>query len=323
MDIGGRPLLNLFAALRKTFFKPNRATEINPDPPRISGENIYHWKVVDVGDIVDFPNGIADIYDRKIDGFLIRGVLDPEEIQCLLDGLDETAPNELTVLPNGITLYPESFSQQDQKVGDPSENLRAYFQACALFRQRFLKRFGVSVEQRLQTVFDALAGGRRSNVPQGFGGVGSFAPCSFRRLTSGLGRFNDHCGNLFHAEFPKFYEKLSPLVKIHDQLSFFVVLQQAQQGGELILFDALWDHVKIRSDGDAAHLLGEDGRTYELNDPSKVRRQLINPKPGDLIIFGGGHIWHRVETVEGPRDRITLGGFLANSNDDQSIYFWT
>jgi hypothetical protein len=48
----------------------------------------------------------------------------------------------------------------------------------------------------------------------------------------------------------------------------------------------------------------------------------LDPAPGDLIIFGGGWRWHRVEPLTGTRARVTYGGFCAPSIDGDRLDFW-
>ena len=42
-----------------------------------------------------------------------------------------------------------------------------------------------------------------------------------------------------------------------------------------------------------------------------------------MILFQGGNIWHRVETVRGNKPRITLGGFGGTSLNKEKIYYWS
>jgi hypothetical protein len=49
----------------------------------------------------------------------------------------------------------------------------------------------------------------------------------------------------------------------------------------------------------------------------------IRLAPGDMILFTGGRIWHRVEPVEGESERVTIGGFVALAQDGERVYFWS
>ncbi len=46
-------------------------------------------------------------------------------------------------------------------------------------------------------------------------------------------------------------------------------------------------------------------------------------KEGDLIIFAGGEIWHEITQIEGRKNRITIGGFMAPSLNRQKWYVWS
>jgi hypothetical protein len=60
---------------------------------------------------------------------------------------------------------------------------------------------------------------------------------------------------------------------------------------------------------------GEERKIEEFNS------QIIDLSPGDLILFDGGNIWHRVENLSGDRDRVTIGGF-ASISDEKEMYVW-
>ena len=51
--------------------------------------------------------------------------------------------------------------------------------------------------------------------------------------------------------------------------------------------------------------------------------QLIDPQKGDLILFAGGQIWHRVEQVMGSRERVTIGGFLSFNYEKDAVCYWS
>lgn len=77
------------------------------------------------------------------------------------------------------------------------------------------------------------------------------------------------------------------------QLSFYLVLQAPEAGGELQLYEG-----------------------HNLDDP-----QPIPLSTGDLVVFDGTRHNHRVTPVEGDTERWTLGGFLTVSG--QTVLFWS
>jgi hypothetical protein len=62
------------------------------------------------------------------------------------------------------------------------------------------------------------------------------------------------------------------------------------------------------------------GNTIYLKD---VRQFTVKPLPGDILVFSGGPIWHRVENIKGDTPRITFGGFLNFSKDEKELFYWS
>ena len=100
------------------------------------------------------------------------------------------------------------------------------------------------------------------------------------------------------------------------------MLQPSDKGGELTLYNLRWNDVKIRLSGDTV-LVDEKGKKYDLLNKKQVPRISIAPQAGDMIVFSGGQIWHKVEFVKGTTNRITLGGFLSFTKDEKGLYIWS
>lgn len=287
----------------------------------IHGESLYNFLEVSFADLVKYPNGIQDLYTRRIDGFLIKGVLNPDEVSTVLSGLRQLVEADETYIDEGFRNYPMSFAQVDQHSEGSRERMANYFTECLSFRESFSERFGVDYESKLQAALEMILNGKKASVPAGIEGTGTFTPGNFRRLIPGPGTIKAHCGNYFHAEFPQFYHELEQWSVIKDQLSYFFMLQTPEAGGELCLFDVEWKDAEKRLSGDTV-LQKHDGSHVDL-DGDQVKRQFVCPDAGDLIVFAGGTIWHRVEYIRGNRDRITLGGFMSLARDESGIHYWT
>ena len=67
-----------------------------------------------------------------------------------------------------------------------------------------------------------------------------------------------------------------------------------------------------------SHLKSDDNKAIDL---SSVEQLKLTPEIGDMIVFAGGQIWHKVETVKGKKSRYRVGGFLTVSKDNKSLYF--
>lgn len=106
-----------------------------------------------------------------------------------------------------------------------------------------------------------------------------------------------------------------------NKLSYFLTLSAAEEGGELCCFDLNWKQVKKRVDFE--HLEDEFQQTIDIINDQAVKRVFVKPEPGDLLLFAGGNVWHRVERVLGNTSRITLGGFIAEATTKGKYYIWS
>lgn len=292
--------------------------------PKLASSSLplYDFRDVTVEELKEYPNGIKDIYNRKFDGFIIRNVLSTEEASTILDNLDRIQSDKKTKIDEGFSSYPKAFSQVDQRSNNSATLLEEYFLECVTFRETFPIVFGVDFEKKVIATLSAIAGGRKVTAPTGYNNKGTFTPMNFRVLRPQMGRIKAHCGNYFHNEFPNFFSYLSAFSHVKDQLSYFVMLQRPESGGELTLFDQEWKDAHERLNGDII-LKTLNGELKNLEDENQVQRQYITPNVGDMIIFAGGQIWHRVETVQGTQHRFTCGGFLSVAKDDSAVYYWT
>ena len=108
---------------------------------------------------------------------------------------------------------------------------------------------------------------------------------------------------------------LLTVTDVKDHLSYFVVLRKPRVGGALTVYDLVWEQDQGVGD------VWENGAREDSRFDDVPGTQ-FTPDPGDLILFGGGWRWHRVDPL-GPEDRrVTYGGFAAPSIDGRSLHFW-
>ncbi len=114
---------------------------------------------------------------------------------------------------------------------------------------------------------------------------------------------------------------LNSNLDMDNQLSYFVVLQNPEGGGELTLYDLLWKDVQHKDHPENNdYVIDLSGQRRYVSDLGQVA---VQPMPGDLLIFHGGPIWHRVENIYGRIPRITLGGFINFSTNREHLYYWS
>ena len=155
-------------------------------------------------------------------------------------------------------------------------------------------------------------------------GMGEYPFSTYRYLTPDVGLMSVHCGNYFGKTFEDFYKDLTKKVAVENQMSFFIMLQEPDSGGELTLFNFRWKQGQTKNDPrEDNEIIQPDGSKMYVEDNPNIIKDKIKPKKGDMILFQGGNIWHRVETVTGNTPRITFGGFIGISIDKTKFYYWS
>lgn len=297
---------------------------------RLLDPKLYNIKDIDISEIANYPNGVADMYHRRVDGFYVRNVLSKEQLATLKRNMDNIPEEEKVSFPEGFT-FPRIFALLVKNSAfEPDEVIinnklfTDYFSYCEKLRHSFAERFGVDIEGTVSKVIGAMASGLAVDIPKGFNNNGVYPNVTLRSLNPNIGKIHTHCGNFFQIEFSNFYQHLSTQVKVLDQLSYFIVLQEPEAGGELTLYDIEWDAAKkIHDTGLEKKIVTTNGKIHEVDENTLLKRMFITPRAGDMFMFAGGQIWHRVENIKGNTNRITAGGFFSYATDDSKIMVWS
>ena len=291
-----------------------RKTKHNNDP-------IYTIVDIDAAQLSEYSNGIDQLQNREIDGFIIRNVVSNSELKSLIEAHDQIEEDQKFFSDTGMAVYPPPFSNIDKTSPSYSEDIKKFYTEAADRWDNFQSDFGFDFEGRIHVTLSKISGGRQVATPRGVNNIGRYNTGCFKHLIPGEGLFKAHCGNLFHKEFPTFYEHMNEISIIENQMSYFMMLEPSKKGGELTLYDLLWENAEIRMNGDTV-LKDKKGKTHDLENQRQVKRQELASQAGDMIVFSGGRIWHKVELAEQTR-RLTCGGFLTRSRDDNSIFTWS
>ncbi|MCP3101653.1 2OG-Fe(II) oxygenase [Myxococcus sp. K15C18031901] len=269
---------------------------------------------------VDFTqlDALEDCLDaftaRTLDGVVIRRVY-PEEYMREISARIERHEPPFHVFPRvadplrarqgkhlyGITL-----------VAAPRD-LSEYFRVAEGFRSHCRELFldGADYEARLKSIFEVLGGGRPVELPRNPDGQG-YMPATIRILPAGAA-IDLHCDNNL-SHHPS-YTHLKTVCDVNDQLSFFLTLNAPGSGGELVVYSRRWSD---SDDVETQYVVSKDASMVE-----GCESLALKPGPGDLILFAGGRIYHRVAPTEGNRPRYTIGGFLARANEGRALYYWS
>jgi len=276
---------------------------------------------VDIQDIQAHPSGIQNIQGDNITGMVIRNALSADECRIIRDYFDNLPQEEIYETTSGAFTAPPPFSIIARK-GASETQIGQYFMNCQQFWKDFTSVSGFDFLQKTKTILGHLGQGKTIETPEGPNGNGTFTPASIRKLVPGLGELNLHCGNILHEEHPEFFKLLSEKSHLHNQLSYFFMLQPAQKAGELLVYNMPWDTVSKRLPG-GLRFETTDGTILDSSDEKQVARHAVKMNMGDLLIFGGGRYWHRVSQPEGDATRYTIGGFITPSTSSESMHIWS
>lgn len=162
--------------------------------------------------------------------------------------------------------------------------------------------------QDFEALMERLSGGRPVRVARD--GNRAYGPATVRHLPVGC-QIPVHCG-LFFMQSDGYREIMGHLDDT-TQLSWFVPMQTAEQGGELAVYDLKWGSAEVPTRGPMY-----DPRAIEAFPAIRV-----SPPVGSILLFDGGRWFHKVSPVQGARDRWTLGGFLGFDRSMQRLAYWS
>jgi len=246
------------------------------------------------------------VQNRLPDGVVVQGFLDEQELETAKNRITNSDCDIATVAPYGKIIGKKLTSRSGNFQELP---LNEYLTNATNYRMLMPDVIGFDFEKRFRDVCTVVFG-EKVDVPS-IDGL-SYIPAAVRCLFPDGGGIIAHVGNEFIEKMPEILA-LHKIAKPYNQLSFFLVVQLPEEGGNLVLYDATWEETKEMNLSFA-----------ETSSIVKQKtRQQVKLKEGDLIIFAGGEIWHEVTPMNGGRDRITVGGFMAPSIEKDKWYFWS
>jgi hypothetical protein len=260
---------------------------------------------------------VKQLKQEQIHGFVIRDVFSTEEIEAVKKVLSGLTEADTMSTPSG-TLFPAPFAT----MSNSEDMLKLYFDKLDLLYKLEEKEPVIkAMLKKMDWVFKAVAQDYKVSIPINKLAHAPVAAGTFRVFLPNKGGLHVHCGNLFQAQSMHYYSLIENNIDMDDQLSYFLVLQNSEQGGELTIYDMLWENVKRKETPEENNFVIDDNdKPIYLTD---VRSFVVKPKVGDILIFSGGPIWHRVENIKGSIPRMTLGGFLNFSKDDTELFYWS
>jgi hypothetical protein len=267
-----------------------------------------------MANIVEFKRHIANSNDnlleniatRTLDGFIIREFCPPcHAIACgqaLIDNPD--------LLESNPTPYGRIYTRT---IIGTKNQLLSYFDDAALFISQWRQHLSATLdfEQHLKELLLRIAGGRGVLLPTN-SLTQKFSPFTIRLIESG-GNIAVHTERDYfrQATLPDaFWGQISLLKPI---LSFFMVLRKPTYGGELVIYP------EMKYSSDVINSIQERPAADDQHSSSSC----YSLSEGDLIVFNAGDLLHCITAVQGSMSRLTIGGFIAYSADDTSLFYFS
>lgn len=282
----------------------------NIDKPRLMGEDIF-FNFLEI-DYRSNPDEflIDKLHKGELAGTINKGVFTDEEVESILKVVQSIPEEEK--LNNYVG---QSFPHDFGTVTNDGERLDNYLARLETFNHL---PFDL-LKNRLREFFKTIGKGYHSDTALFACNQAHTSPGNFRFLEPNKGGLFVHCGYLLQETAEFFYESVKGITR-EGQLSFFLMLQHPDEGGDLTIYDMLWDDVNQKDVFEQNdYVIGQNGQKILLEN---VKKFTVRPYPGDIVVFYGGPIWHRVEDIVGTKPRISFGGFINFSEDDKSFYHW-
>ncbi len=280
-----------------------------------SAAPLYRLEEISADDVGDRPDGLQEICDGRVDGFVIRDAFTRAEVEAVAARLTRVGPFPDAPFGNILIYGPALYVSES--------NLERYRSEATEFRSFCADLFGAGrdFETRITEILTAMASGRGVTLPAAPDG-NPYTPATIRVLEVGQ-EMGWHFENQFlHATVG--YRHLSTLINHSDHLSYFVVLETPKAGGELLLYDLKYNQTEwLDTEGGGIRRTGTAGGRPIGEVMQSCARIGFTPSPGSLVVFDGGNILHRVSAVEEAGRRVTIGGFVAFSKGRQGVYYWS
>ena len=276
---------------------------------RGSGKANLRWSTIPAAETHQYAGLVPKLIAQEVDGMTITGVFSPEEVQRVLARSDELRSTA------SVQTFGAMLPMPLNMIGDVSPDRTPYLDETDRAQPIYVDAFGFDPHQRVAEVIGPMLGDYRV-CPASEGGR-PYNPGNLRWYDPGKGGLKAHAGNEFVPLVAEgAMSHLLTTTKVVNHMSYFVVLKRPESGGTLSVFDLLWrDHNNHETGWDSAN------RDDSFFDTVPCLRN--DPGPGDMILFGGGWRWHRVDPVQGSTPRITYGGFMSEAVTGDELHMFS
>ena len=285
---------------------------------RIYGDRIFfNFLEIPASKLPESGDLIKRIKSNEIQGFLIKDFFSQQEVADILKAIEKPVAEAGMNTSTG-KMFPAPFAI----ITDSGERLDSFYSQLQYFYDLMEREPAVkNCKEKIDTFFKLVGKDFKASVPINKVKKLPVSAGCFRMFLPNMGGLFVHCGNLFQRQSEYYYSLLENDIDMNDQLSFFWLLQNSEIGGELTIYDMLWKDVKRKASSEENDsVIDDNDKTIYLKD---VPSFTVKPMPGDILVFSGGPIWHRVENIKGTTTRVTYGGFVNFSKDGKEIFYWS
>jgi hypothetical protein len=273
---------------------------------------------VEANEQARLANLVEDIFEDRLDVAVIRNAFPPAPLERASAQLERPSAELRWARPN------EPVPEADIKIlgtlvpATPSftaprgPSFDAYLAASAQTNEAD-QIFGTSFDAKraIGELLRRCSGAKEVTTPSTSDGR-SYAPYTLRLLSDGK-KIPVHNDNYYDSI--AMYGELAARVDKKTLMSYFVIVQAPTAGGELTVFGLTSGSPEVPM---------KSAYQYDAEAIQRDFAQVIlTPKTGDLVLLAAGRCFHTVNTVVGPRSRITLGAFMGFDRGHSTLLYWS
>lgn len=267
----------------------------------------------------DVSDAIAQMYDDQLDVLIVRKALPEGPLAAVGDRLDRDDADPGWARPNvkmpveDIQILGTDTPATPTYQAPRGASLDAYLESAQKHSAEAQDVFEAGFEPaaRVTDLLGRFAGGRPVHIARAADGR-SYVPFTVRRLVNGkqIGLHHDY-------HYPlSLYNELAPTLDTRTLISYVALLRRPDAGGELCVYGVTPDTP------DPPKM--PNGFSWDL---AAVEQRFDSKKftmdVGDFFLLASGRCLHRIAPIEGPRARVTMGGFLALGKDRDRVWYWS
>jgi len=218
-----------------------------------------------------------------------------------------------------FTPYPYSVLHHD--LNKDNKLLNSYFDHAKMTREKLILKNNGSLFDFFLNLTENIFS-KRANLLN-FQNKKNLSAFGIRRFFANKNGSDIHCENAFVNQLDPLFKKwLIDQVDLFNAYSFFILLQKPKKGGELVLFNKVWDQFDLKLN-ESSYFERHDleGSMFINRGEKNVEKTFIDLNVGDAILFPAAQRWHAINKIEGGVDRVSIGCFFAKGNDGK-LYVW-